>query len=106
MFPENGKVKEDLNKLIVEDLRVREENACSTWNVTTTLELPWGVKEIVNEDYAEEVGNYFNEIMGSKIEIDSERTVEIIRGAVKERKGTFTLIFRYQLQSKSVAFSF
>jgi hypothetical protein len=44
--------------------------------------------------------------MGSKIEIDSERTVEIIRGAVKERKGTFTLIFRYQLQSKSVAFSF
>ncbi len=30
MFPENGKVKEDLNKLIVEDLRVREENACST----------------------------------------------------------------------------
>ena len=106
MFPENGKVKEDLNKLIAEDLRVREENACSTWNVTTTLELPWGVKEIVNGDYAEEVSNYFNEIMGSKIEIDSARTVEILRGAVKERKEVFTLIFRYQLQSKNVAFSF
>lgn len=30
MFPVNGSVKEDLNKLIIEDLRIREENACST----------------------------------------------------------------------------
>jgi hypothetical protein len=30
MFPSNGTVKEDLNNLIIEDLKVREENACST----------------------------------------------------------------------------
>ncbi len=30
MFPENGNVIEDLKQVIVEDLRVREESACST----------------------------------------------------------------------------
>lgn len=30
MFPENGQVKEDLIDLIDEDLRKREEEACST----------------------------------------------------------------------------
>ena len=30
MFPENGNVIEDLKQVIAEDLRVREESACST----------------------------------------------------------------------------
>lgn len=30
MFPENGKVKEDLNELIIADLAKREAEACST----------------------------------------------------------------------------
>ena len=30
MFPENGKIKEDLNQLIIDDLAKREAEACST----------------------------------------------------------------------------
>jgi hypothetical protein len=30
MFPENGKVKEDLNQFIIDDLSKREAEACST----------------------------------------------------------------------------
>jgi hypothetical protein len=73
--------------------------------MAATLGLPWGVKVIVKKDYAEEIENYFKEILGNKIAIDSEREVEIIRGGVKERKEVFTLIFRYQLIIKKVAFS-
>jgi len=109
MFPENGNVIEDLKQVIVEDLRVREESACSTWNIDATLKLPWGVKSIVNGEYVEEIENYFNEIVGSKIIIDEEREVDILRGGLKERKGVYTLIFRYQLiikKNNNVAFSF
>lgn len=52
---------------------------------------------IVNPEYAEEVETYFNEIAGNEIQIDDERNVKIIRGGLKERKGKYTLIFRYQL---------
>jgi len=50
------------------------------------------------------VKEYFDEIQGNLIAIDDARRVKIIRGGVKERKGKFTLIFRYQLMSEEVAF--
>ena len=104
MFPENGKVKEDLSQLIIDDLAKREAEACSTWDIDATLKLPWGAKAEVDSEYAEEVKEYFDEIQGNLIAIDDERRVKIIRGGVKERKGKFTLIFRYQLMSEEVAF--
>lgn len=104
MFPENGKVKEDLNQLIIDDLAKREAEACSTWDIDATLKLPWGAKATVNPEYADEVTEYFNAIEGNLIAIDNERKVKIIRGGVKERKGKHTLIFRYQLMAEEVAF--
>lgn len=97
MFPENGNVKADLNEIIINDLQERKDKACETWDVKKTLGLPWGAKVIVNPEYAEEVETYFNEIAGNEIQIDDERNVKIIRGGLKERKGKYTLIFRYQL---------
>ena len=104
MFPENGEVKEDLSQLIIDDLAKREAEACSTWNIDATLKLPWGAKAEVDPEYAEKVKEYLNEIQGNLITIDDERKVKIIRGGVKERKGKFTLVFRYQLMSEKVAF--
>jgi len=103
MFPENGKVKEDLNQFIIDDLAKREAEACSTWDIDATLKLPWGAKADVDPEFAVEVTEYFKEIEGNLIAIDN-RKVKIIRGGVKERKGKFKLIFRYQLMSEGVAF--
>lgn len=65
--------------------------------MTKTLSLPWGVKAIVNPELAEEVSVYFETIQGEDISLDNDRNVKILRGGVKERKGKYTLIFRYQL---------
>ncbi|HKL42009.1 MAG TPA: hypothetical protein VJ962_05490 [Clostridia bacterium] len=58
----------------------------------------------MDPEYADKVTEYFNEIEGNLIAIDDERKVKIIRGGVKERKGKYTLIFRYQLMAEEVAF--
>lgn len=61
------------------------------------MSLPWGVKEIVEPTHADEVTKYLESVGGTKITLDSGKVASILKGGVKERKGQYTLIFRYQL---------
>ncbi|MCT4618112.1 MAG: hypothetical protein N4A62_01845 [Marinisporobacter sp.] len=61
------------------------------------MALPWGVKEMVEPTQADTVINYLENIEGTKITLDSGMVVNILKAGVKERKGKYTLIYRYQL---------
>ncbi len=61
------------------------------------MALPWGVKEEVNADNAEQVKAYIGSIEQKKLALPSGNTVEIVSASVKERKEKYTLILRYQI---------
>lgn len=61
------------------------------------MALPWGVKEVVDAEVAEELSAYFETATGQKIDCGEGQTAEILKAGVKERKGTYTLIYRYKL---------
>jgi len=59
------------------------------------MALPWGVKAAVAPEVADEVSSYFASVEGTKVDCGEDVTVEILKAGVKERKGAYTLIFRY-----------
>jgi len=59
------------------------------------MALPWGVKASVAPEAAEEVSTYFESVIGEKVDCGNDTTIEVLKAGVKERKGAFTLIFRY-----------
>ena len=59
------------------------------------MALPWGVKASVAPEAAEEVTAFFASVEGTKVDCGDDVTVEILKAGVKERKGAYTLIFRY-----------
>ncbi|WP_432403036.1 hypothetical protein [Wukongibacter sp. M2B1] len=61
------------------------------------MSLPWGVKEDVEPENADEVKSYIDSAVDAKITLDSGRTAKILKGGLKERKGQYKLIYRYQL---------
>jgi hypothetical protein len=56
------------------------------------------VKIDVDPSHAERLKEYAVEISGTKLILDDDSRVEILKADVKERKGEAVLIFRYQLQ--------
>lgn len=65
--------------------------------MASVLANAWGVKEEVEAKNSEEVRKTFKEIEGKNITLDTGEEVEILKGDVRERKGKYTLIFRYKL---------
>lgn len=57
----------------------------------------WGVKEEVDPSKAEEIREYVKSVAGSNFTLSSGETVTVLKGDVKEKKGTAILIFRYQI---------
>ncbi len=55
------------------------------------------MKEEVSADNAEQVKAYIGSIEQNKIALPSGNAVEIVSASVKERKGKYTLILRYQI---------
>ncbi|WP_207707317.1 hypothetical protein [Crassaminicella thermophila] len=55
------------------------------------------MKENVDPKYADIVKEYIADMEGSNVKLDSEKTVAILKAGLKERKGKYILIFRYQL---------
>ncbi|QZY53601.1 hypothetical protein [Crassaminicella profunda] len=52
---------------------------------------------MVEPEQAKAVTTYLERVEGTKITLDSGRVANIIKAGVKERKGQYTLIYRYQL---------
>lgn len=61
------------------------------------MALPWGVKADVDPKKADAVKEYIDSVVDTKIALDSDKTATILKGGLKERKGQYKLIFRYQL---------
>ncbi len=61
------------------------------------MALPWGVKEEVAADAAEAVTAYMESVQGTELQLTDGTTINLMKAGVKERKGTYTLIYRYQI---------
>lgn len=61
------------------------------------LASPWGVRIDLGDSYPEELKEYVDKLGGSDISLEGGETVSILKADIKERKGDFTLIFRYKL---------
>ncbi|MCT4594767.1 MAG: hypothetical protein N4A57_10935 [Anaeromicrobium sp.] len=61
------------------------------------MALPWGVKEEVEPEHGEAVSEYMTSVEGTKIELPSGNVAHILKSGVKERKGKYMLIYRYEL---------
>ncbi len=61
------------------------------------MALPWGVKEDVEPEKADAVKEYADSAADTKIALDSGKTATILKVGLKERKGQYKLIYRYQL---------
>jgi len=61
------------------------------------MALPWGVKEHVESEHSKAVGEYMESIQGNKIEFSQGKVAHILKSGLKERKGKYMLIYRYEL---------
>lgn len=61
------------------------------------MSLPWGVKEDVEPKYADAVEEYISKVEGSDITLEAGTVAKVLKVGLKERKGLYKLIYRYQL---------
>lgn len=61
------------------------------------MSLPWGVKEMVEPEQGDAVKTFITGTIGQAITLPSGYVLEVLKGDVKERKGSYILIARYQL---------
>lgn len=61
------------------------------------MSLPWGVKDDVDASAADAVSEYVATLTDSKHQLPSGYEITILKADVKERKGSYFLIMRYQI---------
>lgn len=88
--------KEIIN-LLEESIVERKGNICDTWDTVKVMSLPWGVKDFIEPEHAEEFTAYVLSIVNKSLELPSGNIADILKGDVKEKKGKFLLIMRYEL---------
>lgn len=62
------------------------------------MTLPWGVKDFIETEVAESYTEFVESIKETTIELSDGNLAEILKADVKERKGNYLLILRYQLK--------
>jgi len=65
------------------------------------MSLPWGVKEAVDPENAQDVTHYIQDLKDKVIVLPSENEVKILVASVKERKGKYLLIYRYEITKQN-----
>jgi hypothetical protein len=65
------------------------------------MSLPWGVKEAVDPENAQDVMHYIQDLKDKVIVLPSENEVKILVASVKERKGKYLLIYRYEITKQN-----
>lgn len=65
------------------------------------MSLPWGVKEPVDPENAQSVMHYIQDLKDKVICLPSGNESKILIASVKERKGKYLLIFRYELTKQN-----
>lgn len=61
------------------------------------MSLPWGVKEFIEPAQAEAFTSYITTLASTTLVLPSGNEADIVKADVKEKKGKFLLIMRYQL---------
>ncbi len=61
------------------------------------MALPWGVMEEIDSEKLENIREYINMVVNTKIHLDTGERARILKADIKERKGQYKLIYRYQL---------
>jgi len=61
------------------------------------MSLPWGVKDFIEPSEAEGFSEYVESIVNTSILLPSGEVADILKGDVKEKKGKYLLIMRYEL---------
>lgn len=65
------------------------------------MSLPWGVNQSVNPEKATEVTEFVSSLKDQSITLPSDNIVTIIKADVKDRKGKYLLIFRYEITQRA-----
>lgn len=97
LFAYDGNVKKAFIDSIINSIKERKANICETWDYDKVMSLPWGVKESVDAQHAETVSKYISNIEGTNITLESGEVAKLLKAGLKERKGKYMLIYRYQL---------
>lgn len=63
------------------------------------MALPWGVKEDVAPQAAQALKDYLSQLLNQNLNVSEDFTVDILKADVKERKGKYMMILRYQIIS-------
>lgn len=65
------------------------------------MSLPWGVKEPVAPENSEAVMNYIQDLKNKIIVLPSGNEIKILVVSLKERKGKYLLIYRYEITKQN-----
>lgn len=65
------------------------------------MSLPWGVKEPVDPENAQLVIDYVTTLNSKNITLPSGNEINIIKSDVKERKGKYLLLLRYEITKRA-----
>jgi ABC-type phosphate/phosphonate transport system substrate-binding protein len=61
------------------------------------MSLPWGVRKDLDESVQEAYKTYLKSMVDKTLEIEDGIQAQILKADVKERKGNYMMILRYQL---------
>ena len=101
MFGQTGKINEEFINAVEASIVERKGNICDTWDAVKVLSLPWGVKETVSPDFAEEVKSFTETLAEQTFDLPSGNVIEVLKADVKERKGNFLMILRYAITTQA-----
>jgi hypothetical protein len=62
------------------------------------MSLPWGVRKDLDESIQDAYKEYLQGITGQILSMEDGNQAQILKADVKERKGHYMMILRYQLQ--------
>jgi hypothetical protein len=66
------------------------------------MSLPWGVKEAVDPENAQAVMHHIQDLKDKVITVPSDNELKILMATVKERKGKYLLIYRYEITKQQM----
>ena len=99
MFGQNNLYQEELISLLLTSIKERQNEICDTWDAVKVMALPWGVKEELEPQAAEGLKSHLETILDTVLQLNDEFKVKILKADVKERKGRYLMILRYQIET-------
>lgn len=65
------------------------------------MSLPWGVKEAVDPANADAVKTFVTSLSEQSFSMPSGNEIKVLKADVKERKGAYLMIMRYQITTQA-----